>query len=62
MTWIEIQSGLEKAGINDSDDICAIQCDCENGDGSFHVVKLGRYLKLVEKQLDRCDDYSGCAI
>jgi hypothetical protein len=48
MTWAEIKSAVEEAGVNEDEEISAIQCENEHGDHTFQKVRLGRPLKLAE--------------
>ena len=48
MTWAEIKSAVEQAGVSDDEEIGSIQCENGTGDHTFHKVRLGRALKLAE--------------
>jgi hypothetical protein len=48
MKWSEIKRAAEQAGINDEDEISAIQCETQHGAKRFHILKLGRFVRLVE--------------
>lgn len=61
MTWAEIKKAVEESGVEDSDEICAIECEYGRGDKTLHVMRLGKALKLTEHRSDCPDDYSGCA-
>lgn len=49
MTWKEIKKAVQTAGIEDDEEIAVIQCEDEDGDHTFHKMRLGRMLKLAEK-------------
>ena len=49
MTWSEIKQAVEDAGVEDDDDIALIQCENEEGDHTFHKMRLGKMLKLAER-------------
>ena len=62
MTWQEIKKAVEKTGISDSDEISIIQCEPHDGAKSFHVLKIGKNIRLVEDFADSIRRYgSGCA-
>jgi hypothetical protein len=48
MTWREIKQAVEEVGILDDEEIETIQCENEDGDHTFHKVRLGHMLKLIE--------------
>lgn len=62
MTWKQIKEAVEEAGIEDDDEIRVIQCENGNGDGTFHKMRLGKSLKLIEDTREDARDHSGCAI
>lgn len=47
MIWSEIKKAVEQAGVGDDDEIASIQCEGD-GDNTFHTVRIGKTLKLVE--------------
>ena len=62
MTWQEIKKAVEQTGITDNDDISIIQCEPHDGAKSFHILKIGKNIRLVEDFADRVRSYgSGCA-
>ena len=62
MTWIEIKNAVEQAGIEESDEITAIQCEMRDGAKTFHIIKLGNAIKLAEDFADSArSEASGCA-
>ncbi|HEY7543940.1 MAG TPA: hypothetical protein VID27_03615 [Blastocatellia bacterium] len=61
MTWSEIKKAAEKAGIKEEDELSGIQCEPHHGNKSFHVLRLGRRVKLVEDfSEDAKKEASGC--
>ncbi len=64
MTWAEIKSAVEQAGVRDDEEIGSIQCENGDGDHTFHKVRLGKTLKLVENvSAEKArEDAEGCAI
>ena len=62
MTWKQIKEAVEEAGVDENEEITAIQCENRHGDGTFHKMRLGRALKLRENTPENPEDYSGCAI
>ena len=48
MTWSEIKKAVEEAGVGEDEEIGLIQCENGDGDHTFHKVRLGSMLKLVE--------------
>jgi hypothetical protein len=62
MTWKQIKEAVEEAGVDENEEITAIQCENANGDGTFHKMRLGHALKLRENTAEDSEDYSGCAI
>jgi hypothetical protein len=62
MTWKEIKEAVEQAGLDGDEEISLIQCENGDGAGTFHKMKLGKAVKLVENTMDDPADHSGCAI
>jgi hypothetical protein len=62
MTWKELKQAVEEAGVNDEEEIFAIECEHARGDGTFHRMRLGHALKLRENTEEDGDDSSACAI
>jgi hypothetical protein len=64
MTWREIKKAVEQAGVQEDEEIGLIQCENEDGDHTFHKVRLGKMLKLAENVLAEKarEDAEGCAI
>jgi hypothetical protein len=62
MTWKQIKEAVEEAGVEDSEEITAIECENGHGDGTFHKVRLGNALKLRENSVEDAEDYVGCAV
>jgi hypothetical protein len=64
MTWAEIKSAVEQAGVRDDEEIGVIQCENGDGDHTFHKVRLGRMLKLAENvSAEKArEDAEGCAV
>ena len=64
MTWAEIKIAVEQAGVKDDEEIGSIQCEDEDGDHTFHKVRLGRKLKLAENVLEEVArrKAEGCAV
>ena len=48
MTWREIKTAVEKAGVREDEEITVIQCENGDGDHTFQKVRLGKLLKLTE--------------
>ena len=47
MTWSEIKSAVKDAGIADEDEVSVIQCQANDGNKTFHMLKLGKFVKLA---------------
>ena len=62
MTWKQIKEAVEEAGVEDNEEIRLIQCENGDGDGTFHKMRLGKAMKLVENVSEDSADLSGCAI
>ena len=62
MTWKQIKEAVEEAGVEDSEEIRLIQCENGDGDGTFHKMRLGKAVKLVENVSDEAANFTGCAI
>lgn len=62
MTWKQIKTAVEEAGVEEDEEISLIECENGDGDGTFHKMRLGRAVKLVENTSYESEDYSGCAI
>ena len=61
MTWTEIKNAVEKAGIKENDEVTVIQCEPRNGAKTFHVIKLGKVVKLAEDFAESAiHEASGC--
>jgi hypothetical protein len=61
MTWQEIKKAAEVSGIREEDDLSAIQCEPHRGNKTFHLIRLGRFVRLVEDtSKDAAKDASGC--
>jgi hypothetical protein len=61
MTWSEIKKAAEQAGINEEDEISVIQCETRHGAKRFHILKLGRFIRLVEDFSESArSEASGC--
>ena len=62
MTWAEIKKAVEQVGIHETDEISGIQCEPHNGNKTLHVLKLGKFIKLVEDFSEEARrEASGCA-
>ncbi|MBA3468435.1 MAG: hypothetical protein H0T53_02210 [Herpetosiphonaceae bacterium] len=48
MTWAEIKRAVEQAGIQDDDQISAIECEILEGDKTFQKIHVGNFVKLSE--------------
>jgi hypothetical protein len=64
MTWSEIKEAVEQAGVSDDDEIASIQCEEGDGDNTFHRMRIGKTLKLVENSsAEKAREAAeGCAI
>jgi len=64
MTWSEIKTAVEQAGVGEDEEIGLIQCENGDGDHTFHKVKLGRTLKMAENvSAEKArEDAEGCAV
>ena len=62
MTWKELKEAVEQADVTEDEEIGAIQCENPDGDGTFHKVRLGKRVKLVENTSEDAVDSHGCAI
>jgi hypothetical protein len=62
MTWSEIKTAVEQSGIRDDDDVSVIQCQLQDGNKRMHVLRLGRFVKIVEDFSEESkSEASGCA-
>jgi hypothetical protein len=61
MTWKQIKEAVEEAGVEDNEEIRLIQCENGDGEGTFHKMRLGKAVKLVENVSDDPANFSGCA-
>lgn len=61
MTWKEIKRAAETAGIKETDDIVAIECERRDGDKVFHRAKSGSMIILREHLDEKQADTHGCA-
>jgi hypothetical protein len=63
MTWAEIKTAVEQAGVRDDEEIGSIQCENGDGDHTFHKVKLGKKLlaENVSEEASR-HEAKGCAV
>lgn len=64
MTWKEIKKAVEEAGVTEDEEIGLIQCENEDGDHTFHKVRLGKILKLAENVSEEVarKEAEGCAV
>jgi len=64
MTWKQIKNAVEEAGVKEDDEISLIQCENGDGDHTFHKMRLGRALKLVENVSEEVSrkEAEGCAV
>lgn len=62
MTWKQLKEAIEEAGLEEGEDISIIQCENEDGDGTFHKMRLGKKVKLTENISEDARDVSGCAV
>ena len=64
MTWAEIKSAVEQAGVDEDEEIGLIQCENGDGDHTFHKVRLGKTLKLMENVSEEVArrEAEGCAV
>ena len=64
MTWKQIKEAVEKAGVNEDEEITEIHCENANGDHSFQKIRLGRKLRLAENVCNDAarSDAEGCAV
>ena len=62
MTWAEIKRAVEGAGVKETDEIRTIHCDNHDGNKTFHMVKLGKAVKLAEDTKEQSEDSAGCAV
>jgi hypothetical protein len=61
MKWSEIKRAAEQAGIKEDDEISAIHCEMHHGARRFHILKLGRFIRLVEDFSESArSEASGC--
>ena len=64
MTWKEIKTAVEQAGVRDDEEISVIQCENGDGDHTFQKMHLGKRLKLEEnisREVARRNS-EGCAV
>lgn len=61
MTWAEIKKAMIEAGVEEADEVLAIQCENLRGDKKLHKARLGRGLKLTEHTADEAREARGCA-
>lgn len=64
MTWSQIKTAVEQAGVTDDEEIGLIQCENGGGDHTFHKVRLGKALKLAENVSEEVSrkEAEGCAV
>ncbi len=64
MTWKEIKEAVEKTGVSEDDELVVIECDLKEGDHTFHKVRLGQMLKLIENfSVEKLQNNEhGCAV
>ena len=64
MTWSEIKKAVEQAGVGEDQEIGLIQCENGDGDHTFHKVRLGKTLKLMENVSEEVArrKAEGCAV
>lgn len=62
MTWNEIKKAVESAGIKETDDLIAIECERIDGDKKLHVAKSGKMIQLREFPDESKMDLNGCAV
>jgi hypothetical protein len=62
MTWKQIKKAVDEAGVEEDEEINLIQCENGDGDGTFHKMRLGKAVKLVENTTEHTTDFSGCAV
>lgn len=62
MTWKQIKDAVEGASVEDNEEIRLIQCENGDGEGTFHKMRLGKAVKLVENVSEDPANFSGCAI
>ena len=64
MTWSEIKKAVEEAGVKEDEEIGRIECEYHAGDHTFHKVRLGKAVNLIENQSasQLREDYEGCAV
>lgn len=48
MTWAELKRAAEQAGIQDNDNILAIECQMYHGDQTLQKVHQGNFVRLIE--------------
>lgn len=61
MTWAEIKRAVEQTGIKEEDEVSAIQCELHHGAKTFHTLRLGKTVKLVEDFSDSArEEVRGC--
>jgi ABC-type antimicrobial peptide transport system ATPase subunit len=61
MTWKQIKEAVEEVGLEEDDEISLIKCENGSGTGTFHKMRLGQAVKLIEDTLEKPEDFSGCA-
>ena len=61
MTWNEIKQAAENAGIKETDEIVAIECERRDGDKIFHRARSGNMIILREHTDEQKSDTHGCA-
>jgi hypothetical protein len=64
MTWKDIKTAVEKAGVSDNEEISVIECENGHGDHTFQKIQLGKKLKLTENISREAArrDAEGCAV
>jgi hypothetical protein len=64
VTWSQIKTAVEQAGVTDDEEIGLIQCENGDGDHTFQKVRLGKMLKLAENVSAKKahEDAEGCAV
>jgi hypothetical protein len=63
VTWKEIKTAVEQAGIKESDNIVEIHCELNEGGKTLHHIRIGKFLKLAEDISERArDGERGCCV
>lgn len=59
MKWAELKRAAEHAGIQDDDNILAIECQMYHGDQTLQKVQQGNFVRLIENTNEEYSQETG---